>query len=209
MDRDLVLAGGVIVIGALAGQALGILPSPMGGGGAHPVSLGLAPSKKVTTAESEPVVINLPKEEVTFPEVKLPPIVIPNPYTPEPTPAPDKKSMIRETPLMRTIRTTGRIPSVNVSSPSLTKHTAGKKTAPAPKGFTGKTTTLVSAPSAPAPAPTKVTKAPSAPRTYVSPYISAPKKTTTSASKGGVLSGISRAISSFISGFKAGLFGGR
>jgi len=210
MDRDLVLAGGVIVIGALAGQALGMLPSPTGGGDAHPISLGLAPSKK-TMEEATPTVINLPNENVVFPEVELPPVVIPQFTRKIPaisTLSSHKKSTVRESPLMRSIRRTGRIPTVNVTAPSLTKHVSGKKTAPAPAGFTGKTTTLVSAPSSPTPAPTKVTKAPSTPRSYQSPYISAPKtKKTESKPTGGIISGISRAISSFISGFKTGLFG--
>ena len=204
MDKGLVLAGGVIIVGALAGQALGMLPSSMGGsGGTHPIPLGLAPSKK-SAEEATPTVINLPNENVVFPEVKLPTINLSEPIYRRPINymGGGGKKSIRETELMRTIRRTGRTPRVHVSSSRYTRHVRGKKTAPAPSGFGGKTTTLTHAPSSAGYTPTKVTKAPSTPRSYQSPYISAPSKKIKSEPKRSWWS-------EFISGFKAGLFGGR
>ena len=216
MDKDVVLAGGVIVVGALIGSSLGMLPSPMGGsGGGHPVPLGLAPSKKATEPTTEPMVINLPSEKVTFPKIELPPVVLPEPtmvkrpisYTGG---GGGGKKAVKETELMRTIRSSGKIPTVNVSSPSLTRHVSGKKTAPAPVGG-GRSTTLTTAPSSPAPAPTKVTKAPSTPRSYTSPYISTPSTTKPSSKKsstsGSIWNRITRSWSNFVSGFMSGLFG--
>jgi len=206
MDKGIVIAGGVVLVGALL---MGNMPDTgvSGGGSSYPLPLGLASGKKDSTPITESTIINLPAEEVTFPEIELPSITLPSISEVRKRPVSysvGSGKKIKETALMKEIRRTGRTPTVDITSPAVTSHVRGKKTAPSPiKDVSLPTTTLTQAPSAPAPAPIKVTKAPSAPMIYVSPFEStAPKKATTPAPKRSWWS-------EFIGGFKTGLFGGR
>jgi len=209
MEEGIVI-GGVVILGGLAlasGMEDNVMGMPGAGGGSggyiSQVPLGLAPSKKdVKTGEPEPLMIKLPEEHVEFPA--------PAPVTFNlggmPTPryiggggGGGSKKYVHETSLMKSIRTTGKVPTVSLPSPSY-------PSAPAPKSVVGSkkvaTTTRLTAPSAPASTHVRTTYAEPTPRSFQSPYISAPtsKKNTHTPS---------RSIWSRLSSVFSGIFGRR
>ena len=203
MEEGIVL-GGVVILGGLAllsgADAFGTI-MPGGGGGGHVATpLGVAPSKK----EVGSTTINLPSETVNFPAPKTPTIVMPEkPFATKTITAVPRagstggggKKAVKETSLMKTIRTTGKVPSVSLSKPSY-------PTAPAPKKVGSKLGTTTKVTESATGVHLRSTYAEPTPRSYQSPYISAPTKKSTSKPT-------RTSIWSSIGSFFSGLFGGR
>jgi len=211
MEEGIVI-GGVVILGGLA-LASGMvdnvigMPGASGGSGGYisQVPLGLAPSKKEGTGATEPVMIKLPEEHVEFPA--------PAPVTFNlggmPTPryigggGGGSKKYVHETSLMKSIRTTGKVPTISLPSPSY-------PSAPAPSDVVGSkkvaTTTRLTAPSAPAGTHVRTTYAAPTPRSFQSPYISAPTPTPTAKK---TTHRPSRSIWSRLSSVFSGIFGRR
>ena len=201
MEEGIVL-GGVVILGGLAllggTDAFGTI-IPGGGSGGHVTTpLGVAPSKKGSTT------INLPSETVNFPAPEAPTIVMPEePFATKTITAVPRagstggggKKAVKETSLMKTIRTTGKVPTVSLSQPSYT-------TAPAPKKVGSKLGTTTKVTESATGVHLRSTYAEPTPRSYQSPYISAPTKKSTSKPT-------RTSIWSSIGSFFSGLFGGR